>query len=184
MPAFTPNRNYPYSINSDPADIPAAIEALARAVDLDVENLDNSILQRPFAKASSHSTTPQAFPSAVVTPMLYDFVDHDSDALVDLVSAPDRMTVTTTGLWFVWGSVILPNFSYSSKNLHVLKNGVSSERNSMYFDIPGRLITTSIGAVLHAVPGDYFQVALQPNSFTGNVNVTSKQMAVFRLTNT
>ena len=184
MVAFTPNRGYPYSTPSDPADIPAAIEALARAVDTDVENLDNAVVQRPIGKASSHTTTPQEFPATATTPLIYDFVDIDTANLVNLISAPDRMTVTSTGLWAVWGSFVLPNYTFSSKNLFVHQNGVQVERNSLYFEITGRLTSISILSVVHAVAGDYMQILYQPNSFTDNLRITSKQMAVFRLTNT
>lgn len=184
MPAFTPNRNYPYSINSDPADIPEAIQVLAEAIDVDMENLDDAIQQRPFAKASSHTVTAQQFPSGITTPLTYDFVDADTAGLADLVAAPDRMTVTSTGLWACWGSIVLPNFTFSSKNLDVRLNGVTVERNALYFEITGRLTAISVVSLNHAVAGDYFQVAFLPGSTTANVNVTSKQMAIFRLTNT
>lgn len=50
MPAFTVNRNYPYSILTDPADVAGALQDLAEAIDDDVCALTNGVIGRPVAR--------------------------------------------------------------------------------------------------------------------------------------
>lgn len=50
MPAFTANRGYPYSVPTDPADVPAALQALAEAIDDDVCALTASVTGRPSSR--------------------------------------------------------------------------------------------------------------------------------------
>lgn len=50
MPAFTVNRGYPYSIPTDPANVPAALQALAEAIDDDVCTLTNNVMGRPVSQ--------------------------------------------------------------------------------------------------------------------------------------
>lgn len=50
MPAFTPNRGYPYPLPTDPADVPQAFEDLANAIDNDVCALANGVIARPASR--------------------------------------------------------------------------------------------------------------------------------------
>lgn len=50
MPANTVNRGYPYSVPTDPADVPGALQALAEAIDDDVCALTASVTGRPASK--------------------------------------------------------------------------------------------------------------------------------------
>lgn len=50
MPANTVNRLYPYSVPGDPADVPAALQSLAEAIDDDVCALINGVTGRPVAQ--------------------------------------------------------------------------------------------------------------------------------------
>lgn len=65
MPAFTVNRNYPYSIPADPADVPAALQALAEAIDDDVCALTEGVTGRPSARfrgTGTYASESTAFP--------------------------------------------------------------------------------------------------------------------------
>lgn len=50
MPAFTANRGYPYSLSTDPFDVPGAMRSLAEAIDDDVCALTNSVVGRPVSR--------------------------------------------------------------------------------------------------------------------------------------
>lgn len=50
MPANTANRGYPYSLPTDPADVPGALQALAEAIDDDVCALTESVTGRPSSR--------------------------------------------------------------------------------------------------------------------------------------
>jgi hypothetical protein len=61
MPAFTVNRNYPYPLPTDPADVPQALQDLAEAIDDDVCAFRDSVGNRPVARFTG--TGPFASPS-------------------------------------------------------------------------------------------------------------------------
>lgn len=56
MPAFTANRLYPYAVPTDPANVPASLQATAQAIDADVCALTNGVTGRPVARF--RGTTP------------------------------------------------------------------------------------------------------------------------------
>lgn len=63
MPANTVNRGYPYSIPGDPADVPAAMQSLAEAIDDDVCELQNEFFDRPAARFLGVGTYDSPSPS-------------------------------------------------------------------------------------------------------------------------
>lgn len=65
MPAFTPNRNYPYSVPTDNNDVAGAIQSLAEAVDGDVQALQALVGPRPMARV--RGTTPVIHAGAAST---------------------------------------------------------------------------------------------------------------------
>lgn len=105
MPAFTVNRGYPYSIPTDPADVPQALEDLARAVDTDVTNLEATIGVRPQARVRG------------VTPIVVDGLSTSADLTFELVDyningaiAPLSTNDTTVnplldGVWAMIGTL-------------------------------------------------------------------------------
>lgn len=65
MPALTPNRSYPYSVPTDNNDVAGAIQALAEAVDTDVQALQSLVGPRPMARV--RGTTPVIHAGAAST---------------------------------------------------------------------------------------------------------------------
>jgi hypothetical protein len=86
MPANTVNRGYPYSLPGDPADVPAALQALAEAIDADVCALQNGFTARPVARfrgtgtfASITSAFPVNSPPNIFTARVpFDTVDFNT----------------------------------------------------------------------------------------------------------
>lgn len=63
MPAFTPNRLYPYSLPTDPADVPGALQDLAEAIDADVCALTNGVAGRPVSRFRGTTQFPSESPT-------------------------------------------------------------------------------------------------------------------------
>jgi hypothetical protein len=188
MPGTTPNRGYPYSLPADPFDVPAAIEALARAVDTDMQDLMDATVRRPFAKVSATSPTPQIFPADVVTAARFDFVDVDSDGMTNLAQQPTRITPTSAGLYFIWGSIVRSDFSGSAgaTDWYIFQNETALDRTNFH-NSPGHSSSTqiTIGSMAFADGvDDYFSVRFEPDRGIDDYRILQRQMAVFRLTNT
>lgn len=90
MPAFTVNRGYPYSLPTDPADVPQALEDLANAIDNDVCALTNGVTGRPAARFRGTGTfgsiTPQfpvfAMPQPSTARVPFDTTDFNTANVV------------------------------------------------------------------------------------------------------
>lgn len=187
MVAFTPNRGYPYSQPTDPFDVPGALQAFAEAVDLDMQLLDDSIIQRPLAVVSYRSSSNQVFPADVATECEFDFVDIDTDAISNLSVEPTRLTPTSAGLWGVWGAFEVPVSQASLHDVTVRVNGSDLVRSGMH-------INNSIGesAQMQALVGmsfmdgvdDYFTMTFSPTGGLEDFRTKNIQFSCFRLTNT
>ncbi|MGS2588112.1 hypothetical protein [Streptomyces hebeiensis] len=117
MPASTP-RGYPYSVNSDPADIPAATEALAKAVDADVQSLYDAAAPRPAAKA--WATTPQKVINVVSGTgysMRFETFQFNTGACV--LGGGSSVIPQLPGFWWVMGSLSVPKPSGTVVPTHV-----------------------------------------------------------------
>lgn len=103
----TANRLYPYPDPGDPADMPGALQALAEAVDIDVQALVNSMTPVPLCVVSGDDaqTTVPGFAGN----LSYDTVNFDSDNIADLGSDNAGVTPPTAGLYFVHGSARVPD---------------------------------------------------------------------------
>lgn len=190
MTAFTPNRGYPYSTAGDPADIPAAVQALAEAIDLDVQSLVDSVNPRPFAYVSSNVPFPEAqlFPASVNTEAEFNFVEADNAGISDLSAFPTRLTPTSPGLWMVWGSITVnagaSTLNTSVKDVFLRVNGNDFMRNSFLAQDPSGALTQMTLTGISFMDGvdDYFTLTMNPQNFLTDMRIRIKKMACFRLT--
>jgi hypothetical protein len=191
MVAFTPNQNYPYSQTTDPARVPAAIQALAEAVDTDMSLLESVILPRQAARVRNLSTVKQFFPASVQTELTFDFVDFDSSVgprIVDLGSEPTHLRPTSPGLWCFWGAMEMPNASLSGSvngyELMIRKNGAELTRYTPHDSDPlGETVMRTISTVGTANgTTDYFTMTFNPIAATTEFRVSNKHFGCFRLT--
>lgn len=186
MVAFTANRNYPYAQTTDDADVAGDIEALARAIDLDMAAVLATVLPRRMARVRNLSTVKQFFPATTATELTFDFLDVDNAGIVDLANQPTRLTPTSAGLWFFWGSIEVPNAFALGDELMIRKNGSEVTRYTPHDDDPlGETVMRTISTVAPANgTTDYFTMTLNPIGATSEFRISNKHFACFRLTNT
>lgn len=117
MPAFTVNRNYPYSVPGDPADVPQALQDLAEAVDTDLTALEALVGPRPMARV--RGTTPISVIGSGLTSVQLnmELVDFNvGGAIAPLVNG--TVQILLPGHWFIFATVVIPsappagNFDY------------------------------------------------------------------------
>lgn len=187
MPAFTPNRGYPYSLPADPNDVAGALQDLAEAIDLDMQLLSDSIIQPPFAKVSSKSTTKQIFPADEVTECTFDFVDVDTASISSLSTQPTRLTPTSVGFWLVWGLIEVPIAQSRTRDVFLRMNGTDITRYEFHINDPtgsgGQNMTLAAMAFMDGVD-DYFTMTFEPDQGLEEYKIGNKQMACLRLTAT
>lgn len=108
MPLFTPNRGYPYSVPGDPADVPAALQALAEAVNDDVQALQDLVGPRPMARV--RGTTQVVTGGAAVTfnDLPFELTDFNIGGAVAPITN-GTLTINLPGLWFMVGTLVYPS---------------------------------------------------------------------------
>lgn len=185
MAGTTPNRGYPYPTSGDSGNVPAAIQALAEAVDLDMQNLDDSIVRRPIAVVSSRTSTPQVFPADVVTEAAFDFVHIDTAGITDLAAFPTRLTPSSAGLWCFWAAIETPATPLRLKDMFLRVNGGDLSRQGFHINATPNttMITNAAMAFMDGID-DYFSVSYEPDQAFDDVRIRVKRMGCFRLTNT
>lgn len=184
MVAYTPNRTYPYSTATDPADVPAAIQALAEAVDDDMVALYSEVTQRPAAMVSKASGNAQNFPDNVLTECEFDFVDIDTAAISDLTVQPTRLTPTSAGFWIVSGAVEMPQAAFVF-DVYLRQNGNDLVRYSQPATDPGSsagaMMTLSHGCYMNGTT-DYFTMTVQPRHAFDQFTTDNFRMSCVRIT--
>lgn len=118
MPAFTPNRNYPYPVPADPVDVPGDLQRLAEAIDLDVAGLTSSIPLRPALRLRGTDAFLTSTDTAVVgdgTSLPLDIEDFNTGLNYTMqthsfVGGPTTRSVRILdpGIYFVHGTVAYP----------------------------------------------------------------------------
>lgn len=155
MPATT-SRGYPYSLPADPTDIPAAIEALAEAVDADVQARADSIRPRPAFRLGSTSAV--TFPTWTSFTVSKRLPFETQDALVGGAIAPvngavDRVVPLLPGFWWLQAYMVIPRAGGSLMDMIgiTLQTGATVlARNSTHVPPPPsdgtNLLSVSVGA--------------------------------------
>lgn len=108
MPDNTP-RGYPYSIPSDPADVPAAMEALAEAIDGDVGSVAATVRPRRAFRVSGFS--PVSFSTAFTTTNSYTLPMEVNDFIIGDAIDPINTPTTTIfpkfpGFWLFRAEIV------------------------------------------------------------------------------
>lgn len=121
MPAFTVNRNYPYSVPTDPADIPQALQDLAEAIADDVCALTNGVTGRPVARfrgtGTFNSESPAFSLGAPPTDSFYrvPFDTEDFDTIGVTMQSQEvgnRLILPDVpGFYFAIGTVYVPTLT-------------------------------------------------------------------------
>lgn len=183
MPGTTPNRGYPYPVTGDPFDVPGDIQRLAEAIDLDMEDLDNRLIQRPMALVSWQGTS-QLFPADQVTEAEFNFVHVDTAGISNLSQEPTRLTPTSSGLWAVWGAIRTPVAQSDVRDLFLRVNGGDLTRQNFHVNEATQsqyMMTICAMAFMDGV-GDYFTMTFNPTGGLDDYRISVKRMACFQLT--
>lgn len=184
MAGTTPNRLYPYPTSGDPFDVPGDLQRLAEAIDLDMQDLDDALVQRPMAVVSYQGTA-QLFPADVTTQATFNFVHVDTAGISNLGVQPTRLTPTSPGLWCVWGAMLIPDLQATVQDTFLRVNGGDLQRASLHSNpiSPGHMATACAMAYMDGVD-DYFTMTFLPDAavFADDYRISIKRMGCFRLT--
>jgi hypothetical protein len=167
MPAFTP-RGYPYSIPTDPAKVAGAIQALAEAIDPDVQARADSVGPRATFRMSSTTiiTFPSTIPLTLDLNMPFDVLDASVGDAVAVPNGPTaRITPRLPGFWWFQGSITFPLGGAANRDLYgvsLRKNGTTVlGRGSSHISIPAtdgsKNITCTAGAFFNGTT-DYLEL--------------------------
>jgi len=115
---LTTARGYPYSIPTDPTDVPQAIESLALAVDADVQARDASIHARPVFRLSSTSSVPfyatAVFTMNRVLPLEVEDVNVGGAITPIGGISQSRITPMLPGYWWFQAAMTFPRSGATS----------------------------------------------------------------------
>lgn len=110
MPALTPNRSYPYSVPTDDNDVPGAIQALAEAVDADVQALQALVGPRPMARVRGVTAVTHDGVGSTFGDLYFELVDFNvGGAIGPLTSGHPQILLP--GMWLA-----VATFSYMQPN--------------------------------------------------------------------
>lgn len=108
MTMTTPNRNYPYPEYNEANNFPTQDQALATAIDTDLQNnLAVPIadaLDAPSARASRPAGSQAAATGTNVT-LSYTTENYDNDAIVNLAGSATNFVIQSPGVYLLTGSV-------------------------------------------------------------------------------
>lgn len=107
MPALTPNRSYPYSIPADDNDVAGAIQALAEAVDSDVQALQAIVGPRPMARVRGTTQVIHAGAASTFGVLRMETIDFNVGGAIGPLS-DGNVKVLLDGQW-----LMLATFEYS-----------------------------------------------------------------------
>lgn len=183
MPGTTP-RGYPYAIPADPADMPAATQALAEAIDLDVQARAESVHPRAAFRLSS--TSGVAFPSwiAFVQNRVLPFENQDAlvgAAITPLAGSVDRVTPLLPGFWRFYGAMVVPRAGATLMDEIgiTLQTGTQVlARNNTHLPPPVSDGTT----LMHVKAGGFFNGTTDYVQLVGTAHVTTPTVGVPQLT--
>lgn len=99
MPAFTPNRGYPYPIGSDPANVPGAVQDFAEAVDADLKAINDTIAYRPMFRVTASAVQTMNL-TDLVTLQFTDLESNVNSALVPSPALPGTTVRPSAGFWY------------------------------------------------------------------------------------
>lgn len=106
MPAFTPNRSYPYPVAGDPAVVSDALQALAESVDADLITLSSTITLRPLARVIRNSVINFGTVDTVANIEWEQILLNIGGAVTTFPGSPPfRVVPALPGFWFAQGQM-------------------------------------------------------------------------------
>lgn len=187
MSLNTPNRSYPYPEYTDVNNFPTHDQALATAIDTDLQNnLAVPIadaLDAPSARASRPAGA-QVVATGVNTTLSYTTENYDNDNIVNLAGSATNFTIQSPGIYLLTGSVnAQPDGSATGAPALIMQssagtvpNPVGSSRN-----LDNDKDTSISCTTLHqAVAGEVITLFVRHNH-GANLNMSIAQLTVTRI---
>lgn len=184
MPGLTP-RGYPYPLYTEANNFPAQDQALATAIDTDVDaQLDRitTALTAPSVRVSA--TANQLIAISTDTFVTFATEDFDNAAMGNLGVNNDRITFTQTGIYLVSAEVnFVQNGNATTNGRQVVL--VSSALNEVAWNSrrgASNLDTEITCPILYRVvaPGDFMRVRVRHNSGAA-VNVSARSLSATKV---
>jgi hypothetical protein len=174
--------------------VPQAIEDLARAIDLDVDAVADTITARPMFRLTG--TTPISFPLMVAPiedlPMFFDQVDANVGGALAPLSGPTRQIVPALpGFWWVQCTITIPRAG--STNLDAIGASLQTPtetlvRHNTHIPPPAsdgsNNLVVSSGVFMNGTT-DYFELIASINRTAltlGSYTINRRYMLAFRMT--
>lgn len=182
MPANTVNRMYPYSLPTDPADVPGALQSLAEAVDDDITaNLAPAALL-PRALGHMRSSGTQTVPPNIETPLAYQIQFNDTDNMVNVVSSPTALRINTSGFYMFHCLVSVPDTNWTNLVLRMKVNNTTEVFvTDQEFRSGAQSIFQYTASWMHPMTaGQTMVVTLQHNA-TGPLWITAREFFGMRM---
>lgn len=186
MPALTPNRFYPYSIPTDPTDIPGALQSLAEAIDDDVCVLTNQVMGRPVAqfRGTASFITPSTslvdiaippFPAFFRVP--FDTVDFDTIGCTMQSMEPENRLIrpNVPGFYMAVVTIYVPTITLAGVNVDFMDTQIHRGNSAT-----PALATTRLSGASHNIGAgpDDRNVRILTDGGTGFFNGTTDSFAV------
>lgn len=187
MPAFTVNRGYPYPVPTDPTDVAGDIQALAEAIDTDLQALQAIVGPRPMARVRGVSTVTSEGVTADFVDLPLELIDFNvGGAIAPLTSG--RAKILLPGMWMAVATYIYtqpagPNMAsvgvsildtanteIGRSNTHVFPTGTEFARNmdvsGMTFVTPGSFDSLLLRAETRRFAGASTAVTFRDRTLT------------------
>jgi hypothetical protein len=190
MPASTVNRNYPYSIPGDPADVAQALEDLAKAVNDDVENLESTVGLRPMARV--RGTTPLTIVNAnTVLTLPFELIDFNyNGAIAPLEGDGTIIRPQLPGVWLCLATMNFPQPGASTVdlislivNLNFIIGEAATHRHPTMAQGTMKLDATGFGFAVDGINDQAFiQAEIGRSSGTAPQTIRDRSLTLFRMT--
>lgn len=194
MPATTPFRGYPYPVPGDPVNVPGDLQALAEAIDDDLEAVSAMIAARPSAQMRSsqaQSVAPLTLSGGTLqlAALRFDSVDFDTGGFTSITTQPTLLTLTVGRVYWVWATVQFPAFDNTTEDESVLFRITSTDLTQAFVDLEAFQSDTPMLSRVHTIGGMYIptagdeqlQVNVAHNSDTGAKSFTNASFGVMEI---
>lgn len=192
MPGTTPNRGYPYPVNTDPVDVPRDIERLAEAWDADLTTVSNDIVPRPIFRV--FSSTPQNLPVvfASVFSMSFDQTDLNvGGSIAPLAGPQSSFTPLLPGIWYLTATVsyarpsMLPAPNFDEFGISIQSGAtVLAKRNTHSEPVAGENRGLAVGTIVFLDGNTPIQADFTANRTTAisTYTIYNRSFTGFRMT--
>lgn len=192
MPANSP-RGYPYSLPTDPAKAPEAIQALAEAVDEDVQAVADTVVPRPAFRVSSvvPLSIGTSTPLTLSRFLTFDTVDFSVGAAMPPMGPLTDIIPQLPGFYWVEASITLPRERGTVLDLMNFRLQTATETlvsSAVHYPAPasdgGQNLQVQTGAYFNGTT-DYVRAVLTTHTSTptiGRYSFRGRYLSMIRMT--